>query len=359
MSDSTEHGNERIDSRSVSDTSRRSVLRGIGAVGLGGSILGPAQAQDSGQSGEEVPIGIQLYTLRELDASTAELIRMAADAGYDAIEFAGVDDEEAVATALDETGIEVAGAHISIEDLEDDFQETVDTYTPLGADTFTVAYVEPENYESRESTLELAQRFNEAADRLAEQDLAFAYHNHDFEFVEVGGDGGGNGGDGGNGDGDGDSGNGGANSGDGRLAYDVLVENTNDNVLLEVDVGWVVAAGQKPVALISRYSDRVELIHMKDMVVGSEYEDGHDFAEIGEGDVNMQAVATVARREGNVDYLIYEHDEPEDPTASLQTGVEFLERINGPTDDETATGTATETDREATATETPTETDGG
>lgn len=62
---------------------------------------------------------------------------------------------------------------------------------------------------------------------------------------------------------------------------------------------------------------------MKDMTADGE------FTEIGEGDVDMEAVATAAREEADVDYLIYEYDGAPSPIESMNTGADFLEDING------------------------------
>jgi hypothetical protein len=43
-----------------------------------------------------------------------------------------------------------------------------------------------------------------------------------------------------------------------------------------------------------------------------------NFREIGEVDVDMDACAEAARRPG-VDWLAYEHEDPVDPAASLDT----------------------------------------
>jgi len=62
------------------------------------------------------------------------------------------------------------------------------------------------------------------------------------------------------------------------------------------------------------------LIHMKDMTADGE------FAEIGEGVVDMAGCAAAAADAGG-EWLIYEHDEPADPAASIDAGAEFLESL--------------------------------
>ncbi|WP_226022973.1 sugar phosphate isomerase/epimerase family protein [Halomicrobium salinisoli] len=284
---------------------RRSVLKGIGAVGLGSSISGLAQAQGRGNSGgrsqgaaTEIPISTQFWTYNNSEMSVAELIRESADAGYDAVEPFYIDDEDAVATALEETGLQFSSAHVGIEQLEDDFEETIETYSEFGADALIHAYKGGGTWESEESIIEWAERVNEVADKVAEEGMEYGYHNHDQEFQTI----------------------------DGRYGLDIFAEHANDNVHLQLDVGWALVGGANPVAVLNEYSDMVGTVHMKDMT-----EEG-DFTEIGEGDVNMKAIANVARGAADVDYLIYEYDGAPEPIESLNTGAEFLERWNGPRD---------------------------
>ncbi|MFH5801975.1 sugar phosphate isomerase/epimerase family protein [Haladaptatus sp. CMAA 1911] len=256
-----------------------------------------------------VTTSIQLYTLRNLPDSVPQLIQRVGGVdnngapGYDAVEFAGLGDADPseIATILDQNELSAPSAHIGFDPIENDFEATVDAYSQLGCDTFIIPYIGPSQFSSREKVNDLAERINSAADRLEEEDIRLGYHNHNHEFQMLGD----------------------------QTAYDVLVEATDDHVIFEVDVGWVLAAGHDPVDHISRYSDRVELIHMKDMTVDG---DQHDFAEIGEGDVDMREVAETARNVANVDVLVYEHDQPGSPASSTSTGAGFLSLVDGSQD---------------------------
>lgn len=292
------------------NSKRRSVLAGVAALGLGSSGIGTTAAHEDDENesdkgdvnGESsTSVSIQLYTLRNLPDTVPELIQRVGAVdnnggpGYDAVEPAGLGeaDPSEVADALDQNELTAPSAHIGLEEMENDFEDTVETYTQLGTDTFVVPYLGPEYFESRESVDELAQRFNDLAARLDDEGMRLGYHNHDHEFVEL----------------------------EDQTAFDAFVEATDDRVIFEIDVGWIVVAGYDPVALIEQHCDRVELIHMKDMTADGE------FTEIGEGDVDMEAVANAAR--DHVDLLVYEHDEPENPAGSVATGAGVLSFLDG------------------------------
>lgn len=248
------------------------------------------------------PTAVQLYTLRGLSETVPELIRRVGavdDAGYDGVEFAGLGDSDPgdVADALDETGLSAAAAHVGLDDLEDDPDAVADTYDRLDCDTVVVPHLGPPRFDGADAVEETARRLSAVAARLDERGVTLAYHNHDHEFGELGD----------------------------RTAFDALVEATDDRVRFEVDAGWVLAGGLDPASLLARLSDRVELVHVKDMNVNG---DDHSFAEVGEGDVDLEAVATAAR-DAAAEYLIYEHDDPPDPVASLETGATVLSTLAG------------------------------
>jgi len=48
--------------------------------------------------------------------------------------------------------------------------------------------------------------------------------------------------------------------------------------------------------------------------------------EIGEGDVAVAACVEAARAAG-IEWLVYEHDDPTDPAASIDTGAAFLKSV--------------------------------
>ncbi|MCU4926190.1 sugar phosphate isomerase/epimerase [Halobacteria archaeon AArc-dxtr1] len=246
---------------------------------------------------EQTDISTQFFSYNGAGLDTVELIYESGDHEYDAIEpFGGpgnLGDVDDVQEALDETGLRLGSSHINIDEVEDDPGGMADIYGDFGE----IALIEPYYqgvWDSRDDVIEFAERVNDVADEMEERGLQFGYHNHDFEFVELD---------------------------DGEIAYDVFAEHVNENVHLQLDVGWVVVGGADPVAVIERYPEKIKSIHMKDMT-----EDG-DFVEIGEGAVDMQGVADAAREVAGVDYLVYEYDNAPEPLESLEFGAEYLQSL--------------------------------
>jgi sugar phosphate isomerase/epimerase len=240
---------------------------------------------------------INLFTVRELEGSMDEVLDRVAAAGYDGVQFSGGlrgASPGAVRETLDEVGLSATPAHVGIGQLENDLGETVETYgETIGCSGAVVPALDEETFATSDAVGAAARRLSELGDRLAARDWRLHYHNHAFEFTDL----------------------------DGGTAFDRLVERSDDAVGVELDVGWALAGGEDPAALLSRLGDRVDLVHMKDVDVESQRP-----REIGEGDVDMQACADAARRAG-ADWLIYEHDAPDDPAASIEVGADYLETL--------------------------------
>lgn len=238
---------------------------------------------------------IQLYSLRALSDSLPDLVRRVSDTSFDGVELAGLGSARPadVTAALDETGLDVAGAHVGLEQFEEAFSETVSTYQEVDAGTLVVPYLDDSHFESERAVEQTANRLTDLAERLAEHGLGLCYHNHDHEFVEVGD----------------------------QTAFDLLVEKTDDRVGFELDVGWVAAAGRDPAALLSRLGERVPIVHLKDVDTATRTP-----VELGDGDLDVEGCARAAHN-ADVEWLVYEHDDPTNPAKSLEYGAALLDSL--------------------------------
>ncbi len=236
---------------------------------------------------------IQLYTVRDIEKPLPEIVADVGEEGYDGVEFAHrvhEADAEAVREALDETGVAAASAHVDIGILEDEFESAVEAARTLGYDDVVVPWLDPEHWETVEAVEETVERLSALADRLADEGLTMHYHNHDQEFAET----------------------------EEGVAYELLAERTD--FMLEVDAGWALAGGADPVELLHRYGDRVSHVHLKDVNL-----DGDAVPALGEGDLDLDAVAEAAR-DVDAEWLVYENDEPRDPVAAIPHGADVLSR---------------------------------
>ena len=238
---------------------------------------------------------IQLYTLRTVETQIPELLTEVSNAGYEGVEFAhrvSEADTDAVRTALNETGLESAAAHVGIDRLEDDLEDTIEFYRSLDCEHIVVPWLDPEAFETVDAIEKTADRLQSVAESVESHGMRFSYHNHDHEFVRV----------------------------DGETAFDRLADATTAPVNFELDCGWVTVGGADPAELLDRLDERISLVHISDA------DESGTPTEIGDGVLDVTACADAADRAG-VEWAIYEHDDPADAMASAAHGAEVLDEF--------------------------------
>ena len=231
---------------------------------------------------------IQLYTLRNVDRPFTELLELVADAGFDGVEFAyrvteAVPDD--IAATLDKTGLDAAGAHVSIGDLEDDFQGTMAFYEQLGLENIVVPWLDVDCFESYDAVDASAERLSAIEEDLADYGMNLHYHNHDHEYTDL----------------------------NGETGFDAFIDATDCGI--ELDLGLALNGGDDPVDRLHSLGDRSRLVHLKDFDA-----DASESVPVGEGDLDLDNVAA-AVDENDSDWLIYEF-EGEAPLASLEQASE-------------------------------------
>jgi sugar phosphate isomerase/epimerase len=243
-----------------------------------------------------IPVALQLYTVRDQTARDfAGTQRRVAEIGYRAVEFAGYGDlsTKALAGLLAETGLRAASTHVGIGALEEDLEREIAVCSALGCTNLVLPLLPPERRDA-EALAALAPRLNEFGRRCRAQGIAFAYHNHDFEFEQAGG----------------------------RYLLDLLLDSTDPALVgLELDVYWAAYAHVDPASYLRGHADRVRLLHLKDL--------GADrrFAEVGDGTLDIGTLCAAAEQAG-VRWLIVEHDAPALPSLeSARRSLENLRRL--------------------------------
>ena len=130
----------------------------------------------------------------------------------------------------------------------------------------------------------LADRFNQCGEICKKYGLQFGYHNHDAIFKPV----------------------------DNQLPMDILLANTDKkNVTYEMDIYWVVTAGQDPEAWLKKYNGRFQLCHIKDRIKGATERDASCI--IGQGSIDFAKIVKTAKATG-VKYYIVEQERYDNTT---------------------------------------------
>lgn len=279
--------------------SRRSFL----TTSLSGSVLLSAGckslANSSSAGARQIKkVGIQTYTLRDVfekDPMTA--LRMIKNVGYDYVElnsrnFTLVAPEK-LRAMIDEVGLSAPASHISLDMIKGDMAELMDTAKTLGVEYLTVPWVN-DDVRSFEDWKSHARLMNHAGEKLRDNGFKLAYHNHQFEFIDLGG---------------------------GTTALDILLNDTRDeNLAFQLDIFWAYLAKVDIAALFKQNPGRFKLCHVKDMTKDRDqyqtasYEDigKNIMVNVGEGVIPFESYFALNDISG-MEYFVTEHDHPNKP----------------------------------------------
>ncbi|REK74633.1 sugar phosphate isomerase/epimerase family protein [Paenibacillus paeoniae] len=246
-------------------------------------------------------IGLQMYTLRDVTAVDFEgTLRKVAALGYEGVEFAGYGGIEAerMRDLLQELGLQAIGSHIGLHLLEGNLENEIAYLKTIGA-KYAICPWLPQEARDAEAWRGHLVKFEQYGKRFREEGIAFAYHNHEFEFeVEL----------------------------DGQVVFDALYERISPEYLqVEMDIGWVQYSGIDPVSYVKKYAGRLPLLHLKDFRSG-EKGGQIDTVELGKGDLPLEAVIAAAS-ESSVEWIIVEQDVcANPPLESVATSIEWLKQ---------------------------------
>ncbi len=276
---------------------RRSFLRttvGAGAaLALPPSILQACRPEPAPVSVGLDPVGVQLYTIRELvQDDMAGALAAVAEIGYREVEFAGYFDHDPVEIRswLDGAGLTAPAAHVFPLEV-DDLGPVLESASVLGHRYLVVPWIPSEQRETLDGYRRVAERFNTVALAVREAGLQFAYHNHAFEFEPI----------------------------DGQVPFDVLLEETDqDLVQIELDLFWIIHGGGDPFDYFARYPGRYPMVHVKDRLA-----DG-TMVDVGEGSIDFAAIFSRSEEAGIRHYFV-EHDQPDDALESVRRSYVHLE----------------------------------
>lgn len=274
-----------------SDLSRRDFLATTAATVAAGGILG-AGCKDSDQAAPvdanapagaaakaPLPVGVQLYSVRnqcaeDLPGTIAKVAAM----GYDGVEFAGYYDNTAadLRKLLDDNGLKCCGTHTQMDTLsKENLQATIEFNQTLGNKYLICPWLNPEGDNPKDIWLQHANRFNEVAEVLKPLGMYVGYHCHAHDFHAL------------------DS---------GEIPWEILFDNTADNVVMQVDTCNCMTGGGDPIKYLKKYPGRSLTVHLK------EWSATKKDAIMGEGDVKWDEVFAICESTGGTEWYIIEEE---------------------------------------------------
>jgi sugar phosphate isomerase/epimerase len=283
---------------------RRAVLMGgaaaIGALGGCGTVAPIFERKPKpavAMADTHPKTGLQLYTVRsKMQEDMPGTLKKVADTGYKEVEFAGYfgHGPAEIKKMVADLGMTAPSAHIQrAPDAPPGPQAMIDDALTAGHEWLVWPWFPPEERTPIGKWKEHADTFNTFGALCAKSGLKFAYHNHDFEFQPL----------------------------DGQRPYDVLMANTDPKVVhFELDMYWCKKGGADLVDTLTKYAERIKMVHVKDMLPNGEMTD------VGLGIIPFAAIFA-APGTAKIEHYFVENDDTKTPFESIAISEKALAAI--------------------------------
>lgn len=247
-------------------------------------------------------IGLQLFTLideMKQPDGLRTVLKRAADAGYDGVEFAGFYglSPAEIRAELTKNHLEAAGIHLgwdnmNWENLKRNPMDVIHTAQEIGATNVVVA-----SYGGRDLAdwISFGEQLNHFGAIFRANGMRLGYHNHRVEAKKL----------------------------DGQYVIDlIMAQCAPENVFWELDPRHIQVAGADPVAFAEKYKGRLPLAHMRDIarITGP---DTADDCAVGSGIVDIPGVV---RASGAHDWLIVEESACPEILTHIRASADYLHR---------------------------------
>ncbi len=246
-----------------------------------------------------LPVAVQLYSLRMLPDPLDEVLGHVAAAGYRGVETIGDHGLRAkeLQALLDKHELHAISTHVALAALEKDLDGIIAFNQEIGNQVITIPFLAPELRPADEKGwAELGERFGKLGKHIAEAGMRLLYHNHAFEMEKT----------------------------NGKLMIEWMLDSTDPAYLQwEPDLAWVVRGGADPVALLEKYAGRCPRVHVKDLAPEGTNEEEKGFADVGYGTLDWATLLPAARAAG-AEWYIVEHDLPRDPLRTIRRSYDYL-----------------------------------
>jgi sugar phosphate isomerase/epimerase len=295
---------------------RRSLIAGLAATGgfamTGTTSMAARRKPFFERIGK--PIGLQLYTLGDYPAKDIDgVLTRVAGIGFRDLELPSLFGKKPadLKAAAARAGVSFSAIHLAAMQgmagpgglsMASETQRILDDLGALGIkdavmpillipDTFRTA--KGANFQEKitnalteaggDGYKRTADLLNQKAAALKPHGITVGYHNHNFEFAPIGK----------------------------TTGWDVLMKELDPAVKIELDIGWVSAAGLDPVRFINKHKGRLRWMHVKDVKASTQanFALKMDPTEVGSGKLDWAKILPAARKAG-VEHFYVEQEPP-------------------------------------------------
>jgi len=273
----------------------QSTALALAGVGLANSAFAGAGSKYKNK------VGLQLYSLRDVIFKDAKgVLKSVADFGYKELETFGYKDGKLFGMTVKEygdyvksLGMKTISGHYGIDLLDKDWDKTCADAKSLGQQYVVVPYLNEQYYSSLEVLKKTCATINKGAEVAKKNGLRMGYHNHAFEFKQV----------------------------EGQVMFDVMLKELDPKLVsIEMDIFWVVNAGQDPLVYFEKYPGRFTQWHVKDM----DKTDKNRNADVGTGTIDWKNIFAASKKSGMEHFYIEQETYPNNSTESIKNSIKNL-----------------------------------
>jgi sugar phosphate isomerase/epimerase len=317
---------------------RRNFLKNAGALALGSLVFPACSSENKNQTGGSTdttvaassttqkataakgnlgPLGLQLYSVKDvIEADLKGILQQLGAIGYKEVEsypgqkghYFGYTPAE-FKSMLSDAGLQLVSSHFGSGNrggkagswqqatLLQNFDQLVEKAAQTGQKYLTCSSLDGSLRKTPTDLKRIASDFNKAGETCKKAGLQFAYHNHAFEFEKVGN----------------------------AVLYDYLLENTDPELVkYELDMYWVVAGNQDPLAFLNKYPNRFPLGHVKDM----DKSDRTKNTEVGSGSIRYNEILKTAKNQGMKHFFVEQESFTRPSVESMKMSYNYLSSLN-------------------------------
>ena len=279
------------------------------------AVLGTAAttgwAQAAATETKKRSLGVQLYTVR--DQAVKDLPGVLAairKIGFEEVEtYWDVYSRPAaeLKRLINDHGLRVPSGHFDYEGLEG----KLDYAATLGVEYMICPMLPKAMWTSLDGYKKAADQFNLWGEQAKKRGMRLGFHNHNYEFHNLGHAAKGS-------------------SSAGVLGFDTLMSRTDPSlVCLEMDCYWITQAGRDPIAMFKTLGNRIEMLHLKDRKRGFPPSQklnsaAEHFTPAGTGTIDWKSILAAAQRNG-VRHMFVEQDSGGVPLENVATAYKNLQ----------------------------------
>ncbi|HMK26726.1 MAG TPA: sugar phosphate isomerase/epimerase [Chitinophagaceae bacterium] len=276
----------------------------ISSASLGALALSPLTKSFllNDESPKLKTFGLQLYTIRDIfEKDPKDALKQISTFGYKQIEgyerapgiFWGMKNTE-FKKYVDGLGMNFISSHCEIDK---DFEKKAGEAAAIGMKY--LIYNWPYSQQPMDEYKKKAALFNKCGETCRKAGIRFAYHNYESSFQLV----------------------------DGVYPHDVLMKETNSALVdHQMDIYWVITAGQDPETWFKKYPNRFKLCHIKDRVKGTTKRE--DTCDLGTGSIDFPRILKTAKTNGMQYYIAeQEHYPNSTPLKSAAADAEYMKKL--------------------------------